>query len=535
MKHPRVPGSRVGLAGVALFVALAGTNAPATGRPDQEKASNAPRAGAAPAAQEDGKFRRVPNAAVGRYVVVLNEWAAGPPGAGAAAGVVGRALTGVFGGSIDHVYQHAVLGFSVRMPEAAARLLARDERVAFVEEDGIVEAVDTQPNPPSWGLDRIDQRNLPLNQSYTYNFTGAGVTAYIIDTGIRFSHTTFGGRATSGFDAIDGGSADDCHGHGTHVAGTVGGATYGVAKGVTLVAVRVLNCSGSGTNSQVIAGIDWVTSNHAAGQPAVANMSLGGGASLALDNAVRNSIADGVTYAVAAGNENTNACNRSPARTAEAITVGATTISDARASYSNFGTCLDVFAPGSSITSAWNTSNTATNTISGTSMATPHVAGTAALYLQDHPTASPSTVRNAIVNSATPGVVTNPGSGSPNRLLYSLLTAAPPPPPTGCGGTLYNGSLSGPGDSDIHPNGTYFQSVAGTHRGTLDGPNGVDFDLYLYRWNGFSWSVVASGITAAPDEVVVYNGTAGYYYWRVTSYAGAGAYSFCLQRPGQTT
>jgi aqualysin 1 len=317
------------------------------------------------------------------------------------------------------------------------------------------------------------------------------------------------------------------------VAGTVGGTTYGVAKNVQLVGVRVLNCSGSGSNSQVIAGIDWVTGNHAAGQPAVANMSLGGGASTALDNAVNNSINDGVTYAIAAGNSNANACNYSPARVANAITVGATTSTDARSSFSNFGTCLDIFAPGSSITSAWYTSNTATNTISGTSMATPHVAGAAALYLDENNSASPATVRNALVNSATQGVVTNPGSGSPNRLLYTLggSSPPPPPPPTGCAEN-YSGSLNGAGDYDYHPNGTYFYTAnSGTHRGCLDGPSGVDFDLYLWKWNGFSWSTVAQGISSAPDETVTYSGTAGYYVWRVESYTGSGNYTFSLTRP----
>jgi subtilisin family serine protease len=311
-----------------------------------------------------------------------------------------------------------------------------------------------------------------------------------------------------------------------------------VAKGVRLVGVRVLNCQGSGTNSQVIAGIDWVTTDHAAGTPAVANMSLGGGASTAIDTAVNNSINDGVTYAIAAGNSNANACNSSPARVAAAITVGATTSSDARASFSNFGTCLDIFAPGQSITSAWHTSNTATNTISGTSMATPHVAGVAALYLQPNSGASPAAVRTAMVNAATAGRVGNPGSGSPNLLLYSLFDGTappppppPPPPPTGCTSYSATGTLSGAGDSDVHPNGTYFQSPAGLHRGCLDGPTGADFDLYLYRWNGFTWTVVAQGITSAPDETVTYNGTAGYYYWRVRSYSGSGNYSFAFTRP----
>jgi hypothetical protein len=233
----------------------------------------------------------------------------------------------------------------------------------------------------------------------------------------------------SGFTSInDGNGTNDCNGHGTHVSGTVGGSTYGVAKSVTLVPVRVLNCSGSGTNSGVIAGVDWVSSNHTAGQPAVANMSLGGGASSALDTAVNNSINDGVTYAIAAGNSNTNACTQSPARVANAITVGSTTNTDARSSFSNFGTCVDIFAPGSNITSSWNTSDTATNTISGTSMATPHVAGVAALFLEANPGASPATVASAIISNATLNHVSNPGTGSPNRLLYSIFSGGPPPP-----------------------------------------------------------------------------------------------------------
>ena len=340
-------------------------------------------------------------------------------------------LTRDFGGDRNegHTYNRAIKGFSVRMPEQQALRLANDPRVEFVEEDGVVSLGTTQTGA-TWGLDRIDQRDLPLNGTYTYTPTGTGVRVYIIDTGIRATHTQFAGRVISGFTAInDGLGSNDGNGHGTHVAGTVGGSTYGVAKNVTLVAVRVLDSSGNGTNSGVIAGIDFVTSNHQAGQPAVANMSLGGGASSAIDTAVNNSINDGVTYAVAAGNETQNACNVSPARAANAITVGSTTTSDARSSFSNFGTCLDIFAPGSSITSAWRTSDTATNTISGTSMASPHVAGVAALFLEVNPTASPATVAAAIINSSTPNKVTNAGTGSPNRLLFSLLTGAPPPPP----------------------------------------------------------------------------------------------------------
>lgn len=319
--------------------------------------------------------------------------------------------------SLHYRYESALIGFAATMPASSLEALKKNPNVAVIEPDQVITLSTTQ-TPVTWGLDRIDQRNLPLSNSFTYNNTGAGVTAYIIDTGIRYTHTEFGSRASLGYDAF-GGDGSDCNGHGTHVAGTVGGSVYGVAKGVTLKAVRVLNCSGSGTTSGVIAGVNWVTSHHTGAAPAVANMSLGGSASSSLDTAVNNAINDGVTFAVAAGNSNRDACRYSPARVAAAITVGATTSSDARASYSNYGSCLDLFAPGSSITSAWYTSNTATNTISGTSMATPHVAGVAALYLQSNTSAAPATVRNAIVNNATAGVVSNAGRNSPNRLLYT--------------------------------------------------------------------------------------------------------------------
>ena len=349
----------------------------------------------------------------GRYIVVFQ------PGTPAAeVGAAAEQARGL-GGQVDFVYDSALSGFAGNFPEQAIFGLSHNPNIEFIEADQEI-TLDATQSPAIWGLDRIDQRNLPLNNTYTYNFTGSGVTAYIIDTGIRITHNQFGGRASYGYDFVDNDSnANDCNGHGTHVAGTVGGSTYGVAKGVSLVAVRVLNCSGSGTTSGVIAGINWVTSKHTTGK-AVANMSLGGGASTALDNAVRNSIADGIVYAIAAGNSNASACSYSPARVSEAITVGATTSTDARASYSNKGSCLDLFAPGSSITSAWYTSNTAANTISGTSMATPHVAGVSALYLQGH-NATPLQVRNAIVGAATQNVVGNPGTGSPNLLLYSLV------------------------------------------------------------------------------------------------------------------
>jgi hypothetical protein len=284
-----------------------------------------------------------------------------------------------------------------------------------------------------------------------------------------------------------------------------------------------------------IAGVDWVTAKHT--KPATANMSLGGGASTALDDAVRRSIAAGVTYAVAAGNDNYNACYYSPARVAEAVTVGATTSSDSRASYSNYGSCLDLFAPGSGITSSWYTSANATNTISGTSMATPHVAGVAALYLQGNAGASPATVRDAIYNTATSGKVTSAGTNSPNKLLYSPLIAESG---TGDGGTTapctscteYSGSLSGRGDYDYQPNGTYYySSKSGYHTGWMEGASGTDFDLYLYKWNGFRWALVASSATASASEKISYSGSSGYYMWEIYSYSGSGTYKFWLQKP----
>lgn len=363
------------------------------------------------------KLRKSANKIENSYIVVLDDSVVGERGLFSIAPYIASELATNHSGKLKHVYQNAINGFAVEMTPEEAEALSQDFRVAYVEEDSVVTADVTQTNPP-WGLDRIDQRNRPLSGTYTYNFTGAGVRAYVIDTGILTSHTQFGGRASNVFDAF-GGSGSDCNGHGTHVAGTIGGSTYGVAKSSMPRGVRVLNCSGSGSTSGVIAGVDWVRSNFIA--PAVANMSLGGGVSSTLDTAVNNLSNAGVPIAVAAGNSNADACGSSPARAANAITTGSTTTSDARSSFSNFGTCVDLFAPGSGILSAWWTSTTATATLSGTSMASPHVAGVAALYKQANPSASASTVRNAIVNNATTGVLSGVGTGSPNRLLYSLF------------------------------------------------------------------------------------------------------------------
>jgi subtilisin family serine protease len=345
-----------------------------------------------------------------RYIVVVKE------------GANPRSVAAVLGITPQYVYTTAVNGFAGTLNAGQLNALRHNPNVEYIEADGEVHASVIQTGA-TWGLDRIDQANLPLSTTFSYLNTGLGVRAYIVDTGIRLTHSQFVGRASTGYDAVTaGGNAADCNGHGTHVAGTVGGTTYGVAKGVSLVAVRVLNCQGSGTNAGVIAGVDWVAANHV--KPAVANMSLGGGANTTLDNAVKNAVARGITFVVAAGNGNwlgiaANACNYSPARVPEAITVGATTSTDAKASYSNYGTCVDIFAPGSSITSSWYTNDTATNTISGTSMASPHVAGVAALYLQSNPAAAPATVSGAITGGATLNKVTSPGSGSPNRLLFT--------------------------------------------------------------------------------------------------------------------
>jgi serine protease len=555
------------------------------------------------------------NAIEGQYIVVLKdeELARTRQPVPAVAATLARER----GGRLFRTYEHALRGFAVAMSEAQAKALAGHPLVRYVEQDSVMFAIYTQTGA-TWGLDRIDQRTLPLSTTYTYDVTASNVHAYVIDTGIRGTHADFGGRVSAtGYTAInDGQGTNDCNGHGTHVSGTIGGGRWGVAKEITLHAVRVLGCNGSGSTSGVIAGVNWVTQNHA--KPAVANMSLGGGASTALDDAVRNSIAAGVTYAIAAGNSNANACDSSPARVSQALTVGATTSADARASYSNFGTCLDLFAPGSSITSAWNTSDTATNTINGTSMATPHVAGAAALYLAVNPDATPGEVNGAVIANATSNVVTSAGNGSPNRLLYSLFGGAPvdsPPtaaftfscPPTGLtcsfdasgsfddhpplagfswnfgdgtagsgvttshtfssGGTFtvallvtdsigqtdsetrsvtvtaggggapctnctaYTGSLAGTGASQYQPNGTYYFSVAGTHRGWLQGPAGTDFDLFLQRWNGFWWATVARSESVTSVEQIAFAGGAGYYRWVVYSYSGSGSYTFWLQRP----
>jgi subtilisin family serine protease len=354
------------------------------------------------------------NAVPGSYLVVLKDGATV-----SAANVAAR-----HGATPGFTYTAALKGFSVQTTEQQAQKIAGDPSVAYVTQDEKVSLnVFVQPTPPSWGLDRIDERSLPLDLKYHYPSTAPRITAYIIDTGIRFTHQEFGGRAVLGVDTIgDGQNGNDCNGHGTHVAGTVGGKSTGVAKAVRLVAVRVLNCAGSGTFAQVIAGIDWVTNNQLAnpGQRSVANVSLGApGTNAAVETAVTNSIAANVHYSIAAGNSNADACNFTPARTPRATTVGSTDINDNRSVFSNWGNCVDLFAPGTAIYSAWSTSDTAYNTISGTSMAAPHAAGTAALWRYRFPADNADAVARALVDNATPGVVINPLSA--NLLLFSNM------------------------------------------------------------------------------------------------------------------
>ena len=399
-----------------------------------------------------------PAAGAKRYIVVYHDQVSGPQ---TATSPILRSI----GAEADYVYSAAIKGFAATMTADAVARLRQDPRVKYVQEDGEVHITVTQ-SPATWGIDRIDQRNLPLNNSYTYNTTGAGVHFYGLDTGIRGTHNEFTGRMAGGATFIlDGRGTTDCNGHGTHTASTAAGTTYGVAKAMTIHPVRVLDCTGSGTYAQVIAGIDWVTQNRVL--PAVANMSLGGGFDQATNDAVTASIAAGVVYAISSGNSSANACSFSPASTPNAITVNATGMSDARAGFSNFGTCTDIFAPGVNVTAASSGSNTATAILSGTSMAAPHVAGVAGLYLQANPGSTPAQVASALTSNATAGIVTSPGSGSPNRLLYMGFIGGGGPPP-----------------GNVAPTARFTWSCTPARKCTFNGTTSSDPDgsIVGYRW-----------------------------------------------------
>jgi len=470
------------------------------------------------------------NAVPGQYIVVFKDGTSK-----AMANQVKADVAREHGNAIQAEWT-VVNGFSAKMSDASVAALQKNPNVKYVEQDVYV---TVNENPNSWGLDRIDQRDLPLDNSWLTGLSdGSGVHVYIVDTGIRMTHVEFAGMTFgNGYDFIDNDSDySDCHGHGTHVAGTAVGQNHGIARGATLHGVRVLNCQGSGTGTQVINGINWVANN--AILPAVANMSLGGGYSATENNAVNNAVAAGVVFAVAAGNENTDACTKSPASATDALTVAASTSADARSSFSNYGSCVDLFAPGSSITSSTNDSDTSTASWNGTSMASPHVAGVAALFLGDNPSWTPAQVRAAMIDDPNTGTSSGRLSGvngSPNELLYwgTELDTAPPPTPTPVPGdcTGYNnslaGSLSGTGVSEYW---TYSSKASGSFEGDLTGPGGTDFDLYLQRSRKSSgpWTTVASSLSATSNEYISYSSGSSYYFrWQVYSYSGSGNYTLC--------
>lgn len=458
-------------------------------------------------AQQRVDIQHVDRPVIARYIVVLRD--VDDPLA------VGVATANLSGGRLRHVYDTAINGFAVDLPEGAARALAGDPRVEYLEQDGALTLAAAQ-GLPSWGLDRINQHSLPLDENRQISRDGTGVHVHVVDTGIRVTHAEFGGRAFIAGDYVgDDGDGADCHGHGTHVAGTIGGATDGVAKNVTLWAHRVLDCGGAGSTSSLIAAVDAITRDSMR-RPAVVNISLVAPASRALDAAIRRSIASGITYVVAAGNGDVDAAGLSPARIADAITVGASTARDRRASFSNFGTVIDLFAPGQSIVSAAIANDTASTTMSGPSTAAAHVAGVAALHLGDQPEARPADVQSALLRAATAGVLSRLGAGSPNRLLSSeapdddIEVAAHAAEPLAALAAAPSISLISPGGGDNWGIGST-QRIAWTH--SLGAK--TQMRVEVSRDGGGTWAVLASAVNNKASS--------GLFNWTVTGPATASA------------
>ncbi|MFC6592692.1 S8 family peptidase [Deinococcus lacus] len=517
---------RNALGGLSLALALTacGSNGPvgpATGAapsPSQTAPTERVRA-AAPLLRSDD-----PAALPGQYIVVLSEGYSGSISAQDAAGLMTQLSLDPAGARIQNIYTQALRGFSAELSEQNLAALQANPAVKYIEQDTRVSASAVQSSPKNWGLDRIDQRGLPLSGSYSYSSTGRGVTAYIVDSGINTYHEDFGGRASWGGNATGDGKNYDCNSHGTHVAGTVGGTRMGVAKDVKLVGVKVLGCDGFGSTSGIVAGLDWVRGQTTSGRKVI-NISINGtGSSQAYADAIGRLATAGVPVVNSAANKNDNACYYGPADVSAAIVVAATDSRDRRASFSNYGSCVDLFAPGVDILSASSSNNSGYIYMSGTSMAAPHVAGAVARILESQPTLTVAQVERLLIDTSTKNVVSDP-AGSPNRLLFLGETGtAPAPAPTPDDlPNAYNASMSA-GQYGYVP-GEEGAWKSGTIKAVLTASAGTDFDLYLERWNGSAWVTVAKSENPDSNESITYTGTAGYYRTEVYAYAGSGSFT----------
>jgi subtilisin family serine protease len=477
------------------------------------------------------KFKRSARPVPDRYIVVLEDQSAGPSPDFVDAKI--NELASEYRGSVHKRFAHAIEGYSVEMTEAEAQRLSEDSRIKYVEEDGLVEPQEVQFNA-TWGISRIDQHSwqYPLSTEYEHNATGAGVNVYVVDTGILTTHPDFGGRAFNGTNTSgDNTGIEDCNGHGTHVAGTIGSNTYGVAKGVRLYSVRVFPCWGGTAVSNVVSGLDWVVRQ--ATLPSVVNMSLGGAASSSLDQAVQATLNKGITVVAAAGNSNQSACNESPARVAGVITVGMTDQRDYRDWVSNYGPCVDLFAPGIIIESLWNDGSYGYS-MSGTSAAAPHAAGVAALYLSANPGSAPGDVSDALIQNSTKDILVDIGAGSPNRLLFSnFISGSGGGDGSACAGSMFDGSLISAGNIAFQSSKVGFAAQPGMLKGTLAVPANASFRLHLEkkssggRDKGSTFSTVVSSSGGSSQEAVEYKIRSGTYRWRIESLAGGGNYSLC--------